>query len=551
MGPVVRRENLEVFFDPGFRRQLSTEQLVRQWVRQGIRIVHVAGWHQYPKYTYDYPRLIRLAHANGILVYAWIEPPQVSQKFWLLHPEWRERNFKGEDVRPSWRYPMAMTDPACLKAMTAEYLQLLQQYDWDGVNLAEVYFEAGRGFTDPHFYTPMHPSARLELRRRTGIDLAGLFDPASDFYWKDHPSVAEAVTEFRVGALRRVYESLLPVMREAGREKEGFEVIVTAMDSFGSPELRENNGVDMLQILELQKRYGFTLNVEDPEHLWSTDPQRYLSIGKRYEDLLHGRDRLMLDLNILTFRKPGVITPFPTLIQTGTESFHLVNSASVGAPRMVIYSEASVNAQDLLFFPYALAGGVTYTRETGGHRIRSPHSVVLKLPTEVRELLVDGTAVTPIRENLFLIPAGDHEVQVATAPARAFSAHELETRVLSFTGNILSLGYGLRSVSMTYEAGTRALLSLNREPTLVQVDGEGTAFTPMKGNDCFTVYLPPGKHTVEIVAGDVFAYGVSFTSFWYTTAVAVFGTIAVSMLIVMYFSVKFIRRRTGAAAEAA
>ena len=168
--------------------------------------------------------------------------------------------------------------------------------------------------------------------------------------------------------------------------------------------------------------------------------------------------------------------------------------------------------------------GVTYTREAGGYRIQSPHSVMLKLPTEVRELLVDGTAVTPIRENLFLIPAGDHEVLVAAAPARAFSAHELETRVLSFTGNIRSLDYGLRSVSMTYEAGTRALLSLNREPTLVQVDGEGTAFTPMKGNDCFTVYLPPGKHTVEIVAGDVFAYGVSFTSFWYTTAVAVFGT---------------------------
>jgi hypothetical protein len=102
---------------------------------------------------------------------------------------------------------------------------------------------------------------------------------------------------------------------------------------------------------------------------------------------------------------------------------------------------------------------------------------------------------------------------------------------------------------MTYEAGTRALLSLNREPTLVQVDGEGTAFTPMKGNDCFTVYLPPGKHTVEIVAGDVFAYGVNFTSFWYTTAVAVFGTIGVSMLIVMYLSVMFIRRRAGGAAE--
>jgi hypothetical protein len=201
--------------------------------------------------------------------------------------------------------------------------------------------------------------------------------------------------------------------------------------------------------------------------------------------------------------------------------------------------------------PYALASGVTYHGNTDGYSVSSSHSFVMKLPREVRELHVDGIGVTPMRENLFLIPAGDHEVRVTGDPVRAFSAHELETRVLSFTGNVLSLAYGMRSVRMTYDAGTRALLSLNREPTLVQVDGEGTAFTPMKGNDCFTVSLPPGKHSVEIVAGDVFAYGVSFTSFWYTTAVAVFGSLAVTLLIVMYLSIRLIRRRAGPAAEAA
>jgi hypothetical protein len=446
---------------------------------------------------------------------------------------------------------MAMTDPACLRAMAEEYRRLLQAYEWDGVNLAEVYFDAGRGFLDPRVFTPLHPSARLEFRRRTGHDLAGIFDPASSSYWKAHPEVARAVVDYRVGALRRVYETLLPVMSAAGQEREGFEVIVTAMDALGSPELREYYGVDMGQILALQKRFRFTLNVEDPEHLWSTDPQRYLAIGRRYEELLRGRDRLMLDLNILVFRKPEVTTPFPTLIQTGTESFHLVNAAASGAPRMVIYSESSVNPQDLLLFPYALAGAVQYRREGEAYRVSAPHSFVLKLPPEIRELQVDGTAVTPVRENLFLIPAGDHEIRVVAAPARAFSAHELETRVLSFTGNILSLSYGLRSVSVTYESGTRALLSLNREPTLVQVDGEGMAFTAMKGNDCFTVHLPPGRHRVEIVAGDAFAYGISFTSFWYTTAVAVFGTLAVALLLLMYASVRILRRSAGTPGEAA
>jgi uncharacterized membrane protein YdjX (TVP38/TMEM64 family) len=73
----------------------------------------------------------------------------------------------------------------------------------------------------------------------------------------------------------------------------------------------------------------------------------------------------------------------------------------------------------------------------------------------------------------------------------------------------------------------------------------------MKGNDCYTVFLPPGHHTVEIVAGGAFAYGVSFTSFWYTTVVAVFGTLAVASLVVMYLGLKLVRRRFRDSPEAA
>jgi len=56
--PVVRRDNLEVYFDPGFRRTISVENSIKQWVYEGIKIIHVAGWHQYPKYSYDYKHLI-------------------------------------------------------------------------------------------------------------------------------------------------------------------------------------------------------------------------------------------------------------------------------------------------------------------------------------------------------------------------------------------------------------------------------------------------------------------------------------------------------------
>lgn len=543
LGPIVRRDDLEVYFDPGFRRNVSTESLIKQWVRQGIRILHVAGWHQYPKYTYDYERLVRLAHANGILVYAWLEPPQVSQKFWKEHPEWREKNYHGEDASASWRIPMAITDPRCLAAMLQEYRSFLEAFDWDGVNLAELYFEAGRGFRDPMRFTPMHSTARQEFRHLYGFEPVALFDAQSEHFWKTNHGAASDMVEYRVRTLDRVYRAMLDMIRSIAARKEGFAVIVTAMDSFGSPDLREYHGVDMAGILALQKEYGFLLQVEDPEQLWSTDPRRYVAIGERYATLLGDRAKLLLDLNILSFRKPESVTPFPTLIQTGTESFLLVHSASLGAPRMTIYSESSVNPQDMMFLPYALAADVRYRHLGNGYTIASPVSVILRLPPDTREIRLDGTLLSPSREDLFLIPSGEHYVNVAADPTGAFSAHELNARILSLTGNLLSVTYGMRSIEATYRSMGRTLMSINREPTSVRVDGQEYAFSAMKGNDCYSLFLPPGDHRVDIVAGDVFSYGINVTSLWSTNVIALFGSLAVLALLLMYAAVRVTRGR--------
>jgi uncharacterized protein YdaL len=557
LGPVVRRENLEVYFEPGSRaRTMSIETLVKHWVRDGIRTVHVSGWHEYPPqrsaqgYTYDYRRLISLAHANGILVYPWLEPPQVSPKFYAQHPEWREKNIRSADVTPSWRNPVALTDPACLRAATEWYREFLTSYDWDGVNLAELYFEAGRGFQDPLLFTPMHPSAQKEFRHRYGYDLRSIFDSSSAVYWKSNPGVRHQVSDYRVGALTRAYDTLLTMINAVAKSRPGFTVIVTAMDSKGSPDLREQLGVDMDAILALRAKYSFVLQVEDPEPLWSTDPLRYIEIGRRYTDLLAGSDSsareavpLMLDLNIGQFRRPEKVTPFPTLTQTGTESFFLVRAAAKGAPGMTIYSESSTNPQDLKFFPFALAADVKYTRTDRGYEVESPRSFALKLPLEVSQIELDGVLLSPGRENCYLVPAGKHTIAAAPKEGPGFSTHELETRILSFTGNLISATYGIRTVTVGYDAARRTLISLNREPTAVTIDGVEVPCTMFRGNDCYSLFLPAGRHTALIVAGDAFSYGVSLTSFWSSNAIAIFGSVAVLLLAGMYVTLKIIRRR--------
>ena len=174
-----------MYFDPGFRHTQSIEHLIRLWVQQGIRRIHVAGWHTYPKYTYDYERLLTLAHANGILVYAWLEPPQVSQKFWLEHPEWREKNFRGEDVRPSWRYPVAMTDSRARAAMLSEYDAFLRKLRFGRREPRRTLLRSGAGAGGFH---ALHPDASVGTPRSPvallGADPAGLFDPRSQIYWQ-------------------------------------------------------------------------------------------------------------------------------------------------------------------------------------------------------------------------------------------------------------------------------------------------------------------------------------------------------------------------------
>jgi hypothetical protein len=301
----------------------------------------------------------------------------------------------------------------------------------------------------------------------------------------------------------------------------------------------------MNQVIALQKKFQFVLQVEDPENLWSTDPGRYREIGKRYAALLGGDDKLALDLNILTFRKKETITPFPTLIQTGTESFYLLKEAALGAPRFTIYSESSVNPQDMSFFANALAAQVRYRYTENGYDLSSPYSLVCKMPKAISEINVDGGPLSPFRDNCFIIPAGEHRLTLDRNPVNTFSTHELQTKIMSITGNLLSSAHGLRDINFEYESSTRTIASFNVAPSSVKVDQEAYSFAVMKGNDCFSIFLPPGRHHVEVIAGDQFSFGVSVTSLWSTTAIVIFGFVAVVSLFLMYVVLKIVKRSDG------
>ena len=162
-----------------------------------MRTVYAAGWQVFPEWAYDYDRLIRLAHTNSMLVYAWFEFPYVNEKFWLEHPEWREKNALGEDAVIGWRKPMAMGDPACFRAVKRETGDLLQSYDWDGVVVNRLGWEGPHGVEVPESYTPFHPTVCSNYAGRYGYDPMALFDADSVHYWKKNPGALGRFEAYR------------------------------------------------------------------------------------------------------------------------------------------------------------------------------------------------------------------------------------------------------------------------------------------------------------------------------------------------------------------
>ena len=90
--------------------------------RAGIAALHVAAWHfceADPERDAYLKRLIAACHREGILVYAWLELPHVSEKFWADHPEWREKTAILQDAQLDWRKLMNLTNRDCFRAASA------------------------------------------------------------------------------------------------------------------------------------------------------------------------------------------------------------------------------------------------------------------------------------------------------------------------------------------------------------------------------------------------------------------------------------------------
>ena len=474
-----RSGRLWAFFDYSYRLRVDVDYFAERWRRAGISGLHVAAWHFFePDGSRDayLARLIEACHQRGIQVYAWLELPHVSDRFWREHPEWREKTALGQDAQLDWRKLMNLQDRDCFRAVSAGVRAMIGRFDWDGVNLAELYFESLEGMANPARFTPMNETVRAQFRAAHG------YDPAQALGATATAEIRRTWLDFRAGLVRRMQQEWIEEMEAARRERPYLDVVLTHVDDRFDPGMRDAIGADAGAVLPLLDRYSFTFLVEDPATVWHLGPRRYGEIARRYSAISPRRERLAVDVNVAE-RYQDV---YPTKQQTGTELFQLVHTAAASFSRVALYAESSLRNADVALLP-AAAAAVSRCEVMGGKVIvESPVGVGVSWTGSA---LVDGRRWPVAGDGVVWLPAGAHTVEPGPAvPALG---------VLQVTADLKSAGYGPGGrVEFAYTSQARVYARLDRRPGRVEIDGQPAAALLAGAT---TLILPRGQHLVTIV----------------------------------------------------
>jgi hypothetical protein len=441
----------------------------------------VAAWHFFdPDEQRDgyLEKLIDACHRQAILVYAWLELPHVSERFWEANPQWREKTALLQDAHLDWRKLMNLQSRDCFRAASSGVRALIERFDWDGVNVAELYFESLEGAANPARFTPMNDDVRREFEAEAGFDPIAIFRNRGDGL--------KAFLDFRARLAERMQSEWMAEMRQIQKRKPHLELVLTHVDDRFDTGMRDLIGADAARVLPELDRGEFTFLIEDPATIWHLGPGRYAAIAEKYARLTPHRDRLGIDINIVD-RYQDV---YPTKQQTGTELFRLVHKAASTFPRVALYFENSILKEDLGLLPFAGASAtrleeaegrlVVETRTGAGVRWKGPASVNGRIWP-----VYDGESVW--------VPAGLSAIEEAP--------NESGLRIVYFNGGLRTAVVSGSGIELSYVSASRAIAVLDRKPEIVEVDGVEEPAKIIASGHGHVLFLPRGQHVVSISSG--------------------------------------------------
>lgn len=450
-----RSRELWAFFDASYRQRVDPEYLVERWKKAGLAGVHVASWQfdstEEAKAAW-LGRLISLCHVRGIHVYAWVELPHVSERFWRENPECRERTAAGTEAELDWRQLINLVNPACAAKAERSVLGLLRSFEWDGVNLGELYFESLEGAANLARFTPLNADVDAEFRAKYGVA------PMAD---------VPHFLEYRVELAARLQSAWLEKLEGLRKERPDFDIVLTHIDDRLDKRMREALGADSARLLAATEGKDLVFLVEDPATVWHLGPARYAAIAEEYAGLTKTPGRLAVDLNIVE-RYQDV---YPTKQQTGAELAQLVHEAAKAFDRVALYFEYSLAPRDQAL-PGMAAGGLEAWEERDGKvRVKLARQAAVKWAGDAK---VNGQ-VWPLSDGReLLLPAGEWVLEKSDVGP--------EWRLADLNARVLGVETEAGKLVIRYQARAGSVVEAVRggERVVVRVKrGEGRLELPL------------------------------------------------------------------------
>ena len=479
----VHSTSLWAFFDSSYRLRADVDYLAHRWRQAGISSLHVAAWHNMepdPVQDEYLKKLIEACHRNSILVYAWLELPHVSEKFWADHPKWREKTALGQDAQLDWRKLMNLQNADCRNEITRLIRDVLDRFDWDGVNIAELYFESLEGASNPARFTPMNEDVRAEFKTIAGFDPELLFEATSSYSLIKNPAALRKFLDFRAVLASRMQSEWLTEMDEMRKTKPYLDVVLTQIDDRFDSGIRDELGIEMFRSLSAATQHKSTLLVEDPATLWNLGPERYAKLAEKYGELKPQTRKLAIDINVVE-RYQDV---YPTKKQTGVELFELVHQAAESFSHVALYFENSLEKVDLSILPAAAT-----TAKVSQH---GPDELDLQAREQTRvawqgAVEIDGKLWPVQNSDSVLAPAGQHRLSPGVESPGIVIA--------DFNGELKSAVASKDRTELSYKSEMRALATLASPVSSIDIDG-ASFWKAAPGAVNPIIVLPPGQHVV-------------------------------------------------------
>jgi hypothetical protein len=174
--------------------------------------------------------------------------------------------------------------------------------------------------------------------------------------------------------------------------------------------------------------------------------------------------------------------------------------------------------------------------------VNAPYTVIVETSRDAHRYSLDGRPWPCADKGEVWVPPGEHILGFGGGRRSWLDTSEMETRLLSLSGELLGARPRGRGLEVEYSSLARCALMFNKRPWKLSLDGKSVTLPVLKGDDGFTVLAPPGQHQLEVVSESPLLYLIKFTGLVLASLIVLFGIASSGFLAILFLLIMLKRR---------